>query len=178
MKENIPLVSARELESLIGGWGAVPNQSVDKFFPIRFWFVLLVAGAYALRLLFFPEIVAAGLSSEAIEVARLSKFLYFRGWFLIFTICLVSYGYLKNWYLGIIFFCVILVGSVNFIFDLFNIYEEQLAKPTPMLTMLLLMRLMVLWLVYISVKNISRIPEGMDRINILLPFRRRVTMTR
>lgn len=167
-----PLVSAAELDALIQGWGAIPNQPIDKFFPLRFWFVVLIAGAYALRLLFFPEAVAARLSSEALEVARLGKFLYFRGWFLVLAMCLATYAYVKNWYLGIIFFCVLLIGGVNFIFDLFNIYAEQLSKPGPMLTLLLLMRLMILWMVYTSLKNVSRLPQGKDRVNIFLPFKR------
>ena len=174
MKDNKPLVSADELDALIRDWGAQPNPSVDKFFPLRFWFVVFIAGAYAVRLLFFPEVMATKLSSEAIEIARLSKFLYFRGWFLTFAIVLASYAYIKNWYLGIIFFCVLLIGTVNFVFDLFNVYAEQLSKLSPMLTVLLLMRLMVLWMVYMSVKNVSRMPEGRDRINILLPFKRSV----
>ncbi|MEK7344440.1 MAG: hypothetical protein AAB176_02000 [Pseudomonadota bacterium] len=172
MNENKPLVSAVELDALIQGWGAFPNQSIDTYFPLRSWFILLLSGAYALRLLFFPEVVAANFSSEAIEIARLSKFLYFRGWFLISVIGLAAYAYFKDWYMGILFFCILLVGCVNFIFDLFNIYAEQLSKPTPLLTLVLLVRLFILWLLYINLKNTSRMPQGWDKINVLLPFKR------
>lgn len=174
MKENKPLVSAAELEALIQDWGAAPHRSVDKFFPLRFWFVFMLTVFYALRLLFAPEAMAAKLSAEPVEIARLSNFLYFRGWFVTVAVFIGTYAYFKNWYFGIVFFCVLLVGSVNFVFDLFNVYAEQLAQPTPLLTLMLLMRIMVLGLIYVSVKNASRMPEGKDRINILLPFKSNV----
>ena len=167
-----PLVSAAELEALIQDWGTVPNQSVDRFFPVRFWFLLAIAASYAFWLLFAPDAVARSLSSEPVEIARLSKFLYFRAWFLIFMLSLGLYAYLKNRYLGIIFSVILLIGRVNFVFDLFNVYAERLAQPTPRLTLLMLLRIVALWFVYLSVKNVSRLPPLKDRFNILLPFKR------
>lgn len=171
MKENKQLVSAAELDALIQDWGSVPNQSVDKFFPIRFWFVFLIALGYAVWLLFAPEVVAKTLSIEPIEIARLSIFLYFRGWFLVMVLCLAFYVYLKNRYLGIAFSVILLLGSVNFVFDLFNIYAEKLAQPTSRLTLFMLLRITALWFVYLCIKNVSRIPQVKDRFNILLPFK-------
>ena len=45
-------------------------------------------------------------------------------------ITLGVYAYYKNWYLGLIFSAMLLVGSVNFVFDLFNVYAERLSQPS------------------------------------------------
>lgn len=172
MKENKPLVSAEELNALIGGWGETPDKSVDRFFPLRFWFVVFVAGVFAVRLLFIPGEMAANLYSEPAEVARLTNFLYFRGWFLLCAISVAVYAYINNWYASIMLFCVLLAGCVNLISDIFSVYADQLKTPTPALTIQLLLRVFVLWLVYISVKNMSRLPERKDRMNIFLPFKK------
>ena len=87
-------------------------------------------------------------------------------------IVLGVYAYHKGWFLGLIFSAMLLVGSVNFVFDLFNVYAERLSQPTPRLTLMLLLRLMALWFLYLSVKNISRLPPGLDRFNLWLPFKR------
>ena len=43
---NKPLVTAAELEALILDWGAVPHPGVDRFFPLRFWFLFAIAAFY------------------------------------------------------------------------------------------------------------------------------------
>lgn len=172
MRENKPLVSAAELDALIGSWGSVPGLTVDKFYPLRFWYLLAIASGYAISLLFAPELIAKTLSKELIEITRLSKFLYFRGWFLVVMIVLGIYAYYKNWYLGIIFSAMLLLGGVNFVFDLFNVYAERLAQPTPRFTLMMLLRIVALWCVYMCLKNVTRIPDVKDRFNLLLPFKR------
>ena len=173
MDKEKPLVSADELNALIAGWGETPDKSVDRFFPIRFWFVVFVAGIFVLRLLFTPGEMAAKLSSDPAEVARLTNYLYFRGWFLMCAVAVAFYAYIFNWYASIVFFSGLLIGSANLISDLFSVYAEQLRTPTPTLTVQLLVRILVLWLVYVSIKNMSRLPERKDRLNIFLPFRRK-----
>ena len=173
MKEQKPLVSADELNALITGWGESPDKSVDRFFPLRVWFVIFVGGIFVLRLLFTPGEMAANLSSDPTEVARLTNYLYFRGWFLLCAMSVAIYAYIFNKYASIMLFCVLLIGSVNLIFDLFSVYAEQLKAPTPALTVQLMIRILVLWIVYLSVKNMSRLPERKDRLNILLPFKRK-----
>lgn len=169
---NKPLVTAAELEALIQDWGAQPHPSVDRFFPLRFWYLCGIALLYAGWLLFASDVLAQTLSKDPTEIARLSNFLYFRGWFLAVMVVLGVYAYYKNWYLGLIFSAMLLVGSVNFVFDLFNVYAERLSQPTPRLTLMMILRLTALWFMYLSVKNISRLPPGLDRFNLLLPFKR------
>lgn len=56
---------------------------------------------------------------------------------------------------------------------LFTVYPERLASPNPFFTLFLLVRLTMLWSVFLAVKNASRLPQAKDRINIFLPFRQR-----
>ena len=166
------LVSVAELESLIQGWGAAPHaQAIDKFFPIRAWYLLLIVLAYGIVLLFYPGVVSGRLVTEPVEIHRISLFLYFRGWFLLLSLVVGFYAYFKNRYMGIVFSGLLLVGCVNFIFDLFNVYEEVLASPTPRMTLALIGRLVALWFLFLTVKNVSRVPNQKDRFNILLPFK-------
>lgn len=173
MKKDEPLVSAAELEALIHGWGSNSKEkNVDKFFPMRYWFVCFVAGSYAIALLFFPGDVAKNLSIHQVEIDRITNFLYFRGWFLVIALSFVTFCYVKNWYFGIVLCAVALLASVNLVFDLFNVYAEQLSNPSPRLTFLFLIRLVCLSFVFISIKNISRMPVGQGRLSIFLPFRK------
>ena len=91
MKKEEPLVSATELEALIHGWGTnTQAKNMDKFFALRYWFVCFVAGCYAIALLFFPGKVAQNLSIHPVEIARITNFLYFRGWFLVIALSFVT----------------------------------------------------------------------------------------
>ena len=171
MKENKPLVSAAELDALIQGWGAVPDQPVDKFFPLRFWYLFIIAFAYCVWLLFWTDSAVQRMTSDPSEMLRMGRFLYFRGWFLLIVLSLGCYSYIKDWYPGIVFGSIFLMGCVNFVFDMFNVYTEVIASPTPRLTIMLIVRLIGLWFVYLTVKNSGRIPDLRDRFNILLPFK-------
>ena len=64
-----------------------------------------------------------------------------------------------------------LMGSVNLVFDLFTVYPEKLANPTPSFTFLMLIRLTALSFLFIGVKNASRLPAVKDRANLFLPFK-------
>lgn len=173
MKKEEPLVSAAELEALIHGWGGNPQtKNVDKFFAFRYWFVCFVAGCYAIALLFFPGKVAQNLSIHPVEIARITNFLYFRGWFLVIALSFVTLCYVKNWYFGIVLCAVALLASVNLVFDLFNVYAEKLSDPSPRFTFFLLIRLLCLSMVFIGIKNISRMPVGEGRFSIFLPFKK------
>jgi len=173
MKKTNSLVSAAELDALIQGWGASPSQSVDRFFPLRFWYLLLIAFFYCIYLLFWTDSVVQRMTSEPAEMVRMGRFLYFRGWFLLIMIMLGLYAYLRSWYPAIVLSGLLLMGCVNFVFDLFNVYAEVIARPTPRVTVLLMLRLTALWFLYLSIKNSSRMPDLKDRMNLWLMFKRR-----
>ena len=95
-----PLVTADELNALIEDWGALPYDSVDKFYPVRFWFLFVLMFGYSAWLLFNTDAVARSLSSQPMEVERIARFLYFRGWFLSVSLLVGTYIYYKNKYLA------------------------------------------------------------------------------
>jgi hypothetical protein len=170
-KESV--VSVEELDALITNWGRDSRKGIDVWSAWRFWYMVLVSTTYVFVLIFNPHRVAEGLSPDPAEVIRLTRFLYFRGWFLMFAVSFGFYAYLRGWYTAVVFAALAFMGSVNLVFDLFTVYPEKLANPTPGFTLLMLVRLAALLFLFIGVKNASRLPRGFDRINLLLPFKTR-----
>ena len=168
---NAPLVSAAELEALIANLGADSDAPTDTWTPLRFWYLGALVAVYVVALLMAPHLLAKNLSTDPQEVIRLERFLYFRGWFLFIVLGIGLYSYLRGWYTAIVFSAFLLVGVVNLLFDLFTVYPEKLANPTPSFTVLMVLRLLALWSVYLTVRNASRLPDVKDRANILLPFK-------
>lgn len=166
------LVSAAELEALMRDWGAAPNQTVDKFFPLRFWYLVTIGVFYFFWLLFFTNTAVHLMSADPVEMARMGRFLYFRGWFILLILIIGLYAYFKNWYPAIVFGSLFLVACVNFVFDFFNVYANVIANPTPRTTFMFILRLIALWFVYLNIKNSGRLPDIKDRMNLLLPFRK------
>ena len=174
MKENKSLVTLQELNDLIEGLGKKSHYQIDSFYPLRFWILVSIAFIYALNLLLTPVEIASRLAVEPVEITRLAKYIYFRGWFVTVVTVIAIYAYLSNWYFSIIIFSMFLIASMNFIFDFFTVYYGQIGTPTDLLTAILMLRLFVLLLLFVNIKNLSRIPEKQDRKNLLLPFRKRV----
>lgn len=112
------------------------------------------------------------MTTDAGDLVRIERFMYFRGWFILGIIALGSYAYFKNWYPAIVFSSLFLMACVNFVFDLFNVYATALSQPTPQLTLMLLGRLLAIGFLYLCVKNLSRLPDSKDRLNLLLFFRK------
>jgi hypothetical protein len=173
MEDHKPRAIVSELESLIQSWGAVPWQSVDRFFPIRFCCQLCLILGAGFWLIFDAHEIAQTLTKDPQNLPRLEKFLFFRGWFLLLVLAIGAYSYLKNWYPATVYSAFLLIGLTNLVFDLFTVYPERLASPNPFFTLFLLVRLTMLWSVFLAVKNASRLPQAKDRINIFLPFRQR-----
>lgn len=174
MKDNKPLVSAAELDALIQGWGSTPNQSVDKFFPLRFWYLSVLTLSYCIWLLFWTDTAVQRMTNDPSEMVKMGRFLYFRGWFIALILIAGLYAYFKNWYPAIVFGILFVLACVNFLFDLFNVYVNVIAYPTPRTTLMLIVRLIGLWFVYLNIKNSGRLPEVRDRMNLFLPFKRDV----
>jgi hypothetical protein len=171
MDKNKPLVSAQELDSLIAGWGDSTNPvSVDKFFPIRIFILFAVISFSAIALLFFTDRIVQILHSNS-KVSYINNYLYFRGWDLLIFLTIGLYSYGTGKYVAINYLILLILGSMSFISDLFTVYPERLQNITPGFTLVLLVRVMLLWFLLLNIKNASRIPERKDRFDVLLPFR-------
>lgn len=116
--------------------------------------------------------IAASLSSHTATVEYLSGYLYFHGWLVLSILAVGLYIYVKDFYVGVFFSIFFLMGTINFITDLFTLYPERLANRPPMFTLNILLRLAVLWVIFIAITNLSRRPRPADRFNVFLPLRR------
>lgn len=174
MKQEKSLITVAELDALIANWGSDENADVDKFYTARLTFNVLVMLPFAIALLFYSTEIAQNLSSDPNYVDRVEHYLYFRGWFILLIIAIGAYSYLRSWYTAIYFSFCLVVASVNFVSDLFILFPEHLAHPTPYTTLSLIVRLILILVMYISVKNASRMPDAKDRLNPFLMFKRDV----
>ncbi len=174
MKQEKPLITAAELDALIANWGSDANAPIDKFYTARLMFNVLIMLPFAIVLLFNSTDLAQSLSLDPIYVDRVEHYLYFRGWFMLLIVAIGVYSYLKSWYTAIYFSFCFVAGSVNFVSDLFILFPERLAHPTPYTTLSLIVRLILIWVMYISVKNANSMPDAKDRLNPFLMFKRDV----
>ena len=168
-----PLVSAQELEALIEGWGTSKTRRVDRYYPLRSWFLILVVSIHGLWLLFFPERVASLLAIDPSIIEHLTGYLYFRGWYMLIILGFIL-TYVRGWYVGIVFSALALLGVVNLMLDLFSLYPYRLSHPTAQFTVLMAIRLLGLACVFLNARNAGRLPERKDRLNLFL-FRRSPT---
>ncbi len=166
-----PLVSAQELEALIEGWGTSKTRRVDRYYPLRSWFLILVVSFHGLWLLFFPSQAAAQLSPDPSIADFLTGYLYVRGWYMLIILGFIL-TYVRGWYVGIVFSALTLLGIVNLLLDLFSLYPYRLSHPNAQFTVLMGIRLLALACVFLNARNAGRLPDRKDRLNLLL-FRRR-----
>lgn len=172
MNKSKPLVSADELEALIRDWGNSSTKDIDNFYPIRILLITLMGLSHAVAMLFFPGELAKNLSANPLEIERIINYIYFRGWFLFLAVSFGLYFYFKNYYFGVALCVLLLTGFINLLSDLFNIYGEKLAEPTPMFTLIISIRFFCYFLVFLCIRNISRIPPVSDRWRISLAWKK------
>jgi hypothetical protein len=172
MKEYKPLISADELEALLSGKGTERASSVDVYFPLRMYFLVFVIGSWIIRLLFFTDGVAAQLTQSAEAAAKLVPFLYFRGWFLAVILCVGIYSYHNNWYPGLVGGGFLLSSSINFLFDGFTVYAQVLGNPSIKVTLLLLLRFVAMYVLFLQFRNAGRVPPKHERWNLLLAWKK------
>ena len=165
-------VTNEELDALTSNSVNYKYISIDKWAPLRFWIVLVVMAAFAIWLLTSPVEIAGTLTKIPTEENKLSAYLYFRGWFLVCSITLGAYAYIKNWHTGLVLGGLATLSVVNTMFDIFTIFPELLAKRSPFFTAIIVIRVAVILLVLSLVMNRHRLPEGRDRLNLLLPFKK------
>lgn len=169
-KNNSPIVSKEELEALISGWQEKTSREVDAYFPLRIWFLILVAFSFAVGLLLNSSYMAFFMADDPELNQRLLPFLYFRGWFIVVFLIIGIYSYLRNWRTSMMFTVMTVVACVNLVSDLYIVYPERLAEMNPGFAFLLAIRLLSIYILYLCAKNASRIPNRGDRLNLLLPL--------
>ncbi len=166
-----PLVSADELEALLIK-PAMEPVSVDNYFPLRLAILVLASGIWFIRLTVYTDVVAADLFSNPAVREYMTPALYFRAWILFAFMAAGVWSY-KNLKYPAIFFGLMCVASLfNLIFDISVFYAEKLRSQDARITFLLLGRVFVTYILFVSMRRANRIPIGMDKWNILLPFKK------
>ena len=143
-------------------------EGIDTYFPLKIWFISLFCGVSGAGLLLKSHELASLLAKDDAMVEWLTRFLYFRGWFVLSSMSVGLYAYIKNWHPSLVFSVLVSVGAVNLVSDLFMVYPEHLNHSTPMLAISLLIRTIALACLVHCAKNADRIPATADRLNILL----------
>lgn len=162
------LISEAELQALMTHQ---PRGRVDVYYPLRVWFLLFTCAIYAVALIFTSHHTAHVLATDHSLVDRLSLYLLFRGWFVVFATLFGLWAYARAWQVQTVFWGLFLVGTVNLISDLFIVYPERFSHPTAAFVVLFLMRLLALLALFYCAKNTQRIPDASQRFNLFLPLR-------
>lgn len=166
---RIPLVTADELEALLVKKNLITaDTDVDKYFPLRVFVLSLAAAVWFLRLTFFTDNVAKDLfSNESVQQQMMSA-LYFRAWVVFFSFALILLAYKSMKYLAICFGIFFIASIFNILSDTSIFYFEKLALRDAQVTFTLLARIFFSYLLFVSMRNANRIPQGNDKWNPFL----------
>lgn len=165
-----PLVSAIELEALLARPSHPDRDPVDRFYPLRFWFLVLLSTGHALALLVFPHTLADWVSAENLQ-AQMTRYFYLRGWGQLVALVLGFYAYLRNGYPGLTFGGMGLVAFSMLLVDLVLVYPPLLTQPTPLFTLLFALRLLGIVCLFLNMLNCQRLPPAGQRLHPLLFLR-------
>lgn len=163
-------LSPEEWQALQTQGPALGRAFGDVWFPVRAWFLLFVTTLFALGLLFSAPQLARYLSHEPAVAEMLTRFLYFRGWFVVALTVLGLYAYLKDWHTRRVFLALTVLGTMNLVSDLFIVYPERLEHPTWGFTVLLMLRVLALGAVWQCWRQADRLPAPQDRLKFWLPI--------
>ena len=166
------LLSADELEALLSGPAHV-DVKPDRFFPLRLWIIGTAALIWFIRLTVFTDDVANSLFANPLVREYMKSALYFRAWIMFAFVFMGFIAYKTGKYPALFFLGMFMVGSVNFIADMTIFYKDQFANPTIWFNLLLVFRIFMCYLLYVSIRNANRIPLGKDKWNPFLGFQKK-----
>lgn len=171
MTERKPLLSAEELDALVGSWTADTEEGkIDRMFPLRFWLLFLFMLVNGVNLLLNADGIAERLTADANFIDRLRNMLYFRGWFICLIMAFGAYVYTKDKYIALFSMVFVIVAIVNFLLDMVVIFPERLANSDVQFTFNLFLRLTAILFLFLNLRYCKSIPSLKDRFNIKLAF--------
>lgn len=165
------LLSAQELEALIGGSGSGEGRRVDHHYPLRTLFIALLSAAAAIGLIAAPTEIAASLFSTPELIERYAGIFYLRGLLMLVLIAIALYAYTYGKYTGLVFFAVAVIATSNLVTDVLEIYPARFSNPSWEFTALLLLRIIAWLFTIINVLRCAELPEVGDRWNFRLVTR-------
>jgi hypothetical protein len=165
------LLSAEELEALLAR-PAHADLNPDNFFPLRLWVIGFAGFFWFIRLTVFTDQVANGLFADPLVREYMKTALYFRAWIMFAFMFMGFIAYSNGKYPALFFLGMFIVSAVNFVADMTIFYKDQFANPSLGFNLLLLFRLSMCYLLFVSIRNAKRIPAGKDKWNPFLIFQK------
>jgi hypothetical protein len=166
-----PLVTANELEALLSK-PAEDSANVDPYFPLRLAILTFLSVVWFLRLTLYTNDVANDLFSNVDVRNFMMSALYFRAWILFVFMSIGVWSYKNGKYPAISFGLLFVASLFNLMFDVTIFYEEKIAQRDVRITFIIIGRLFISYILYISMRRAHRIPIGRDKWNIFLPFKK------
>jgi hypothetical protein len=166
-----PLVTAQELEALLSK-PVADTHAVDPYFPFRLAILTFFSAIWFLRLTLFTSEVANDLFSNPDIRDYMMPALYFRAWILFVFMSVGVWSYKNGKYPAILFGLLFVASVFNLMFDVTIFYAEKLAEKDFRITLVILGRLLIAYVLYISMRRAHRIPLGRDKWNLFLPFKK------
>lgn len=133
----------------------------DPWYLLKFQLALLVAVYYAIALGFFPERIVDWLGLEAGARAWEWEFIFqLRGVFIALAGVIATWSYVHDLHMRLIFGSAAMISLINFAMDLPVFYWDKFDAPSPLLYVILFLRVLVVVLLFSLYANIDRIPDG------------------
>ena len=148
------------------------NHVVDPYFPLRLAILTFFSAIWFLRLTLFTSEVAHDLFSNPAIRDYMMPALYFRAWILFVFISVGVWSYKNGKYPAILFGLLFVASLFNLMFDVTIFYAEKLAEQDFRITLVIMGRLLITYILYISMRRAHRIPVGRDKWNVFLPFKK------
>jgi hypothetical protein len=166
------LLTAEEIAALSDDWRRrFGGPWVDQYFPLRIWLLAASIGGYVLTVLWRHEAVALQIANGAGgDMGFAYLYLGFR---VVGALALTSwyvYAYARNRYFALTALVAWLLGLIQLVFDLFFAYAPALANPTPELTLSILARVAMLWLLFLNIAHARGLPPPYQRFDAWLPW--------
>jgi hypothetical protein len=166
-----PLVTAHELEALLAK-PVSTTFTVDTYFPFRLAILVLFSAIWFVRLTVFTQDVATDLFSNPAVQEFMMPALYFRAWILFVFISAGVWSYKNGKFPAIVFGLLFALSLFNLLFDISVFYSEKLTHQDARITFILMGRIFVSYILFLSMRRAHRIPQGRDKWNIFLPFKK------
>jgi hypothetical protein len=166
-----PLVTAHELEALLSK-PVADTHVVDPYFPLRLAILTFLSALWFLRLTIYTNEVAIDLFSNADVRDYMMPALYFRAWILFVFMSVGVWSYKNGKFPAILFGLLFVASLFNLMFDVTIFYAEKIEQRDARITFVIIGRLLISYILYISMRRAHRIPVGRDKWNIFLPFKK------
>ena len=94
---SVPFITPEEWQALQAGPSRSAQDDIDVWFPLRVWFLLIITSVFVAALLLFAPQMSVYQGREPVLVEMLTRFLHFRGLFVVVSTLVGAWAYLVIW---------------------------------------------------------------------------------